>query len=139
MWQTWILLILTITFWGITPILEKAGLKQIDAFTALFIRSIVIFGILLVAFTFSGKLSSLSKIPPKTILIFALSGIFAGLLGMWTYFKILKLNPSSKIVPLVATYPLVTSLLGVLILKEEVTWQRIAGTIFIVLGILLVK
>ncbi len=58
---------------------------------------------------------------------------------MWTYFKVLKMGPSSKIVPLAATYPLVTAVLSVLILREEVSWQRIVGTGLIIIGIFLVK
>lgn len=139
MLEGWIFLVLTIIFWGSTPILEKAGLKNVDAFTAVFIRSAAIFTILLVIFIFKGKLGELTKIPFKTILIFTISGIFAGLLGMWTYFKVLKLNPSSKIVPLAAIYPLVTVVLSVLILKEGFSWQRIVGTILIVSGVFLVK
>ena len=135
----WFFLFLTIICWGSAPILEKYGLREIDEFTALFIRSTVIFFILFFAFSITGKISTLSKISIKIIVIFALSGILAGLLGMWTYFKVLKLNPSSKIVPLAAVYPLITALLSIFFLKEEVSWQRILGTVLIILGVLLVK
>jgi transporter family protein len=139
MGQAWIFLLITIICWGITPILEKFGLKNLDAFSGLFIRSAAVFFILLIAFIGSGKISSLSKVPLKTIIIFSITGILAGLVGMWTYFKVLKINPSSKIVPLAATYPLVTAILGVYILKEEFSWPRIVGTVLIVAGIFLVK
>ena len=118
MWQGWFFLALTVLFWGLTPILEKSGLKTTDEFSALFIRSSAIFFVLAIAFVSSGRIQSLSKIPLKTVIIFCVSGICAGLLGMWTYFKVLKMGPSSKIVPLAATYPLVTAMLSVLILKE---------------------
>ena len=139
MGQVWIFLLITILCWGTTPILEKLGLKDLDVFTGLFIRSAAVFFILLIAFIASGKINSLSKVPAKTIVIFSVTGILAGLVGMWTYFKVLKISPSSKIVPLAATYPLVAAILGVYILKEEFSWLRIVGTILIVAGILLVK
>ncbi len=132
-------MLLTVIFWGVAPILEKSGLGSVDEFTALFIRSTAIFIILLIFFSASGRLSSLSKVSLKTIVLFSLSGICAGLLGMWTYFKVLKDNPSSRIVPLVATYPLITALLGVFILKEGFSWSKTIGTLLIVGGILLVK
>lgn len=139
MWQSWLFLILTIIFWGITPILEKPGLKNTDPFNALFIRSTTVFLILIIIFVISGRISTVLKTPPKTLLLFSLSGILAGLLGMWTYFKVLQINPSSKIVPLSAIYPLVTAILSVLILKEDFSWQRLIGTVLIVSGIFLVK
>ena len=139
MWQSWFFLILTVIFWGTTPILEKSGLKSTDPFSALFIRSAAVFFTLTITFFVSGRLNSLYKIPAKALILFSLSGILAGLLGMWTYFKVLQMNPASKIVPLAATYPLVTAILSVLILKEDFSWQRVLGTVLIVSGIFLVK
>jgi len=139
MWQSWFFLILTVILWGTTPILEKTGLKGTDPFSALFIRSAAVFFILTLVFFATGRINSLYKIPPKALVLFSLSGILAGLLGMWTYFKVLQINPSSKIVPLAATYPLVTAILAVLILKEGFSWQKLLGTVLIVSGILLVK
>lgn len=138
--QMWLFILLTIICWGSAPILEKYGLGGgIDEISAVFIRSVAIFLMLIVAFSFSGRVSVLWKAPPKTILVFTISGFLAGLAGMWTYFKALKMAPSSKIVPLVAIYPLLTAILSVLILKEQFSWLRILGTILIVAGVLLVK
>jgi transporter family protein len=139
MWQTWLFLILTVIFWGTAPILEKYGLRYTDEFSALFIRSIAIFFILLIVFSLKGRITSLFEVPPRALVVFTLSGLLAGLLGMWTYFKVLKINPSSKVVPLVATYPLITAILSLLFLRENVSWQRILGTILIIIGVLLVK
>lgn len=139
MWQIWIFIILTILCWGSAPILEKYGLKELDPFSAVFIRSAAIFVMLLAAFGFSGKANVLFKTPLKTTLIFTASGFLAGLAGMWTYFKALKVAPSSKVVPLVATYPLITAVLSVIILREDFSWSRIIGTILIITGVLLVK
>ena len=119
--------------------MEKSGLKTTDSFSAFFVRSAAVFFVLTVIFFVSGRINSLYKIPVKAWVLFSVSGILAGLVGMWTYFKVLQMNPSSKIVPLAATYPLVTAVLGVLILKEGFSWQRLLGTILIVSGILLVK
>ena len=87
----------------------------------------------------SGRIKAISHMPLKSIIFFAMSGILAGFLGVYFYFQILKNNPSSKIVPLAATYPLVTAILSVIFLKEGFSWSRIIGTVLIVLGILLVK
>jgi uncharacterized membrane protein len=51
----------------------------------------------------------------------------------------LKMEATSKIVPIAACHPLVTVLLSVLVLKEGVTVHRVIGTALIVSGIWLVK
>jgi len=79
------------------------------------------------------------EVDGKGFLIFGASGMMAGLLGMWTYYTVLKAEPTSKIVPIAACYPLVTVLLSALILKEGVTISRLIGTVLIVSGIWLVK
>ena len=124
---------------SILPILEKSGLKTVDPFSALFIRSTAIFILLLIVFSVSGKIKFVFKTPPKVALLFVVSGLLAGLLGMWTYFKALKINPASKIVPLAAIYPLVAAVLSIYLLGERITIARIIGTMLIIIGVLLVK
>jgi len=86
-----------------------------------------------------GKGRELIELDGKSILIFGVSGVMAGLLGMWTYYAALKMEATSKIVPIAACYPLVTALLSVFILKEGITLPRVIGTAMIVSGVWLVK
>ena len=95
-------------------------------------------GLLLLTFL-SGKGRALIDLDGRSILLFGASGVMAGLLGMWTYYGALKMEATSKIVPIAACYPLVTALLSVLVLKEGVTLPRVAGTALIVSGIWQVK
>ena len=134
-----ILLVITVLLWGSSPILERIGLAKIEPMTAVAIRSFAITIVLAMVMTLTGRIKDLIAVDIKGLLIFALSGVLSGLLGMWTYFEALKLQPASKIVPIAATYPLVTVLLSILILKEGVTLARILGTISIIMGIWLVK
>ncbi len=136
---SWFFLILTILAWGTTPILEKAALKGASPLAGLFVRNAVAFFVFLLFFVFTGRLKNIYYLPFKNTILFSMSGILAGFLGMYCYYRVLKINPSSKIVPLAATYPLVAVLLGMVFLKEEVTAARIIGTVLIILGVLLVK
>jgi transporter family protein len=95
-------------------------------------------GLLVLTFIL-GKGKALIELDGKSIFIFGASGVMAGLLGMWTYYVALKMEATSKIVPIAACYPLVTAFLSVLILKEGVTLPRVVGTALIVSGIWLVK
>ena len=134
-----LLLITTTLLWGATPILEKIGLTKVDPLIGVTIRSaIVTAGLFLLTFLL-GKGRALIELDGKSVLLFGASGMMGGLLGMWTYYAALKMEATSKIVPIAACYPLVTALLSVLVLKEGVTLHRIIGTALIVSGVWLVK
>lgn len=134
-----ILLIVTTLLWGATPILEKIGLAKVDPLIGVTLRSaIVTVGLFMLTFLL-GKGRALIELDGKSVLLFGSSGLMAGLLGMWTYYMALKMEATSKIVPIAACYPLVTALLSVLVLKEGVTLHRVIGTVLIVSGIWLVK
>jgi len=129
----------TTFLWGATPILENIGLAKVDPLIGVTIRSaLVTAGLFLLTFLL-GKGRALIELDGKSIFLFGASGMMAGLLGMWTYYTALKMEATSKIVPIAACYPLVTALLSILILKEGVTLHRVIGTALIVSGIWLVK
>lgn len=134
-----ILLILTALLWGATPIMEKKGLETTSPIVGLAFRNLAIIICVIAAVFIMGKTKELLSTPPKTMLLFALTGVIAGFLAMLTYFGALKLGAASKIVPISATYPLVAALLGILILGEQATVLRILGTVLIIGGAWLVK
>ncbi len=134
-----LLLIITTLLWGTTPIIEKMGLARVDPFVGVTIRSAIVTVILLLFTLLLGKGKELLNLDGKSIILFGLSGLMAGFIGMWTYYTALKMGPTSKIVPIAACYPLITAVLSVLILREGVTITRIIGTALIVSGVWLVK
>ena len=134
-----LLLIITALLWGFTPIIEKIGLTKVDPLIGVTIRSaIVTVGLFILTFLL-GKGRALMEVDGKSFLLFSTSGMMAGLVGMWTYYTALKMEATSKIVPIAASYPLVTALLSILILREGVTLPRVIGTALIVIGIWFVK
>lgn len=134
-----LLLIVTTLLWGATPVIEKVGLRKVDPLIGVTIRSAIATAGLFILTFLLGKGKSLMEVDGKSILLFGASGMMAGLLGMWTYYAALKMEATSKIVPIAASYPLVTALLSVLILREGVTLPRVFGTALIVIGIWFVK
>jgi transporter family protein len=133
------LLIVTALLWGTTPILEKIGLAKVDPLVGVTVRSIIVTAGLLILTFVLGKGRVLFQLDAKSVVFFGASGVMAGLLGMWTYYTALKLEATSMIVPIAASYPLVTALLSALILGEGLTLPRVIGTGLIVSGIWLVK
>ena len=133
------LLVVTALLWGATPILEKIGLIKVDPVVGITIRSAVATVGLLILTLLLGRGRALMEVDGKGFLLFGVSGLLAGALGMWAYYAALKMEATSKIVPISASYPLVTALLSVLILREGVTLPRVIGTALIVIGIWFVK
>jgi transporter family protein len=134
-----LLLFVTMLFWGATPLLEKMGLKEVEPLTGILIRSGVITIVLLVIYLFNGRIHELTKISLRNYSLFAASGIMAGLVAMWTYYYLLKTGMTSKIVPIAAAYPFITAILSIIILGEQVTFQRMIGIGFTIAGIILIQ
>jgi transporter family protein len=134
-----LLLIVTTLLWGFTPILEKVALTKVDPLVGITIRTTIAAVGLLILTLLLGRGRALIEVDGKGFLLFGASGLLAGALGMWAYYAALKMEATSKIVPISASYPLVTALLSVLILREGVTLPRVIGTALIVIGIWFVK
>ncbi|MBN1822998.1 MAG: EamA family transporter [Endomicrobiales bacterium] len=134
-----VFIILTVILWGIAPIFDKYALKLGEPFTGTLFRGISVGLLMAVVLVASGKLKAALAIPPKATLFFILSGITAGGIGVFTFYKALQTGSASKIVPLASTYPLVTALLSVLFLGETLTLTRLIGILLIVSGVWLVK
>ncbi|MCS7149538.1 MAG: EamA family transporter [Caldimicrobium sp.] len=133
--KTLLIWIATVVFWGISPLIEKLGLKNVDPLIGLFVRTLAaLIGISLVIFL-TGEAEKIRYLTLRDLFYLSLSGITAGFLGMFFYFSLLKTHQASQIVPLTASYPLVASLLAILILREDITLYKILGTILIVFGI----
>lgn len=131
--------LLTMLFFGIAPVLEKQALVDLSPLLAVAVRSFAVSTILLVGLGATGRLSGLAQVDWKTFLFIVGGGLLGSLIGQWTYFKALRSDVASRIVPMVAAYPLVTVLVAATLLREPITWQKVLGTLMVVVGIALLK
>lgn len=132
-------ILLTTVFWGAAAIFDKLALGKTAPLVGMMIRQFILTGILLGVGIGSGRISGMAGVDARSVFFFALSGICGGIAGLWTYYHALRLGGASLVVPITATYPLITVLLSWLILHEGVTLPRIIGTGLIVVGVWLVK
>ncbi len=137
--QLMIFLILTTFFWGLAAIFDKLALGKVDPLSGLMVRQFLVSGILLLGGIGIGRLGGVFALEWRSVLFFGLSGICGGIAGLWTYYHALRLGGASLVVPITATYPLITALLSWAILQESLTVPRVIGTAFIVFGVWLVK
>ncbi len=134
-----VLLVFTVLLWGSTPLLEKLALRGAAPLNVLWIRTAFITVCGLAAATATGQIGQVARMEGRTLLFTLLSGLTGGVLGLTAYFHALQKGHASLVVPLTATYPLVTVVLSILLLGEPVTPVKIAGVILIVAGVMLVS
>jgi len=134
-WQAWALL--SAVFAGVTAILAKVGVRDIDSNLATAIRTVVI---LVFAWSIAAARGSISLtgIAPKTWLFLALSGIATG--TSWLcYFRALQLADASKVAPIDKLSVVFTIALAALLLGESLNWRHWIGGGLIVAGAWLVS
>jgi transporter family protein len=131
-WVHWALL--SALFAGLTAVLAKVGVKDIDSNLATAIRTTVI---LVFAWTIALMRNSqpLSTLASRTWLFLVLSGLATGLSWL-CYFRALQLGDASKVAPIDKLSVVVAIVLAVVFLHEEMTWQHWLGGALIVSGTL---
>ncbi|MDD5645340.1 MAG: EamA family transporter [bacterium] len=134
------LALLAALVWGICPILEKAGLKNIPVYEGVFIRALSVFFAGVFMFLAKPSMFRTFTVPNvKAIIYIMLGGFFASIVGQMVYYKALSSGEASKIVPIAGAFPLVTFVLGIFVFGEAVTVTKIIGVILVVSGICLLK
>jgi transporter family protein len=129
-WLYWALL--SALFAGLTAVLAKVGVRDVDSNLATAIRTVVIlvfaWSIVLVA-----RPQPLSAVPPKAWLFLVLSGLATG--ASWLcYFRALQLGEASRVAPVDKLSVVFAMALAALFLHEKVSWQHWLGGALIVSG-----
>jgi len=129
---------LTAFLWGLAPVFDKIGLDKASPIVALTIRTLVMtIGIGTFSLA-SGTWRDVLALESRSFLFLVLAAVSAGLIGQLVYYYALKTGEPGKVVPLVATYPLISLLISVIYLREPISTGKVAGAVLIVLGVLLI-
>lgn len=117
---------------GLTSILAKCGIKNMDSNMATALRTIVILIFSWIMVFISGVHNSIFQISTKTLIFLILSGIATG--SSWLcYFKALQIGDINKITPIDKSSTILTMLMAFILLGEEIT--LIKGISMILIGI----
>jgi transporter family protein len=129
-WFLWALL--SAFFAGLTAVLAKVGVQQIDSNLATAIRTVVI---LIFAWTVAlvTKNESFSAIGKRTWIFLILSGIATGLSWL-CYFRALQLGEASQVAPVDKLSVVVAIVLAAIFLHEKMTWHHWVGGTLIFTG-----
>ena len=120
-------------FAGITAILAKIGIKNTDSNLATAIRTIVILVFSWLMVFIVGSFNTISNLTMKTIIFLILSGLSTGLSWL-CYFKALQLGNVNKVTPIDKSSTILTMILAMIFLNEEITLLKIVSIILIGIG-----
>lgn len=120
-------------FAGLTAILAKCGIKNIDSNVATALRTIVVLVFSWIMVFVAGTQSGIRDIPAKVLIFLILSGLSTG--ASWLcYFKALQLGNVNKVTPIDKSSTILTMLLAFIFLREEITWLKFAAMVLIGVG-----
>ena len=120
-------------FAGITSILAKVGIKEVDSHVATAIRTIIVLIFSWIMVFVIGSQSTIVNIDGKTFLFLILSGLSTG--GSWLcYFKALQLGDVNKVTPIDKASTVLTMVFAFIFLGEKITLIKAGAMILIGMG-----
>lgn len=120
-------------FAGVTSILAKCGIRKTDSNLATAIRTIVVLLFAWVMVFIAGSQGQITQIPGRSLLFLVLSGLATG--ASWLcYFRALQIGDVNKVVPVDKSSSVLTILLALILLHEELSVCKGIGIAGIGLG-----
>jgi bacterial/archaeal transporter family protein len=123
-------------FAGLTAILGKLGVAEINSNLATLIRTVVILGVNALIITGRGEWEPLSKLSGRGVLMLGLSGIATGLSWL-CYYRALQMAPASQVAPIDKLSVVFVIVLACLFLREPLTLRVASGGALVVAGALI--
>jgi transporter family protein len=131
-WLYWALL--SALFAGLTAVLAKVGVRDVDSNLATAVRTTVVLAFAWAIALLGGARGALA-IPARSWAFLVLSGLATG--ASWLcYFRALKLGEASRVAPIDKLSVVVAIVLAAAFLGERLTWQHYLGGALIVAGTL---
>ena len=132
----WLILAVASAFFaGITSILAKLGLKNVDSTVATALRTTVVLVFAWALVLITGAQSELGIISAETWVILILSGLATG--ASWLcYFKALQLGDVNRVVPIDKSSTVMAILLAIVLLGEGISVAGAIGVVLIAVGTL---
>ncbi len=128
--------LLSAVFAAATSILAKVGIENVNSNLATAIRTIVVLAAAWGMVFITGAQDGISAIPKKSWIFLILSGLATG--ASWLcYYRALQLGEASKVAPIDKLSVVITVILAVIFLHEQLTVKSVIGCALIAAGTLL--
>lgn len=125
--------VLSAFFAGVTAVLSKVGIQNVNSNLGTAIRTVVVFVFAWLMVFVVGAQSGITQICTKTLVFLILSGLATG--ASWLcYFRALKYGDVNKVAPIDKSSTILTMLLAFLFLHEPLTWLKVVCVVLIGAG-----
>lgn len=120
-------------FAGLTAVLAKCGIKKTDSDIATAVRTVIVLIFSWLMVWIVGSASTITKIGTRSWIFLVLSGMATG--ASWLcYFRALGLGDVNKVVPIDKSSTVLTILLALIFLGEQITWIKAVAVVLIGVG-----
>lgn len=130
----WLVYALASSFFaGITAILAKVGIREVDSSLATALRTIVVLFFTWLMVLITGAYTTISNLTIQTLIFLVLSGLATG--ASWLcYFKALQIGDVNKVTPIDKLSTVLTMILAVIFFQESITFIKVICIILITIG-----
>lgn len=120
-------------FAALTAILAKVGIEGVDSNLATAIRTLVVLVMAWAIVLVTGVQGGLASISAKSWIFLVLSGLATG--ASWLcYYRALQLGQASLVVPIDKLSLVITLVLAVVLLREQLTARGVVGAVLVTIG-----
>ena len=120
-------------FVALTAILAKVGIEGVDSNLATAIRTLVVLVMAWAIVLVTGVQGGLASISAKSWIFLVLSGLATG--ASWLcYYRALQLGQASLVVPIDKLSLVITLVLAVVLLREQLTARGVVGAVLVTVG-----
>lgn len=120
-------------FAGLTAVLAKCGIKKTDSDIATAVRTVIVLIFSWLMVWIVGSASTITEIGARSWIFLVLSGMATG--ASWLcYFRALGLGDVNKVVPIDKSSTVLTILLVLIFLGEQITWLKAVAVVLIGVG-----
>ena len=120
-------------FAALTAILAKVGIEGVDSNLATAVRTLVVLVMAWAIVLVTGVQGGLASISAKSWVFLVLSGFATG--ASWLcYYRALQLGQASLVVPIDKLSLVITLVLAVVLLREQLTARGVVGAVLVTVG-----
>ena len=120
-------------FAGITAILSKVGIQNVNSNLATALRTVVVVIFAWIMVFIVGTQNQLSQLTAQNIIFLVLSGLATG--ASWIcYFRALQIGNINKVVPIDKSSTILTMILAFLFFHEPISGKMLLGMLLLIVG-----
>jgi len=123
--------------WGTSDFLAAKSCRKIGFVLTFFWAQLISFLIALLYFIFNFRTFDFNSVPKFFVVIIIYGFLFT--ISALAFYKSLSIGKVSLVGPITASWAMITILLSVLFLKEELKTNQIAAIILIIVGVILIS